>query len=95
MGGLDQAVGDAAHGGNDDHDGPLRGSGLNDGGGAADAVGIADGGAAEFHDAGEKESFVWPLYFRRVSGLRDCEDGCVRDVKAWVQRPRRSALAWI
>jgi hypothetical protein len=51
VGGLDEAIGDAAHCGDDDHDGALREGGFNDCGGAAYAVGIADGGAAEFHDA--------------------------------------------
>jgi hypothetical protein len=51
MGRLDQAVGDAAHGGDHDYDGSLGGGGLHDRGGAAYAVGVADRGAAEFHDA--------------------------------------------
>jgi hypothetical protein len=50
LGGGDEAVGDAGHGGDDYNDGALGGGGADDGGSAGDARGVADGGAAEFHD---------------------------------------------
>jgi len=49
VGGLDQAIGYAAHGGDDYYDGLAGGGVVDDGGGSADAVGVAYGGAAEFH----------------------------------------------
>jgi len=49
VGGLDQTVGYAAHGGDYYDHGLVRGCGLDDGGCASDAIGVAYGGAAEFH----------------------------------------------
>ncbi len=50
LGGGDEAVGDAGHGGDDGDDRALGGCGFDDSGGASDAVGVADRGAPEFHD---------------------------------------------
>ena len=58
LGGVDEAVGDAGHCGDDHDDGALGGGRFDDRGGAVDAVGVAYGGAAEFHDLEGQGHFV-------------------------------------
>ncbi len=75
VGGLDQAIGDTAHGGDNHYDRVLGGGGMNDARDAADAVGVADGGAAEFHDLERGfHCFGQAFHFRIARG-------CVATVK--------------
>ena len=72
LGGLDQAIGDAGHRGDDDGDGALGGGGVHDRGGAADAGGVADGGAAKFHYAERRAHWCRLPWVIEVSIVLNC-----------------------